>query len=158
MPKLFEALVVSRMKQNINGSMTKFQIGGTAGHRPQEHIFTIKSFISLSNLLNIDILVTLFDIRKFFDRENLRDCMDALYRAGVEDKMYRLWFLLNQKTSIRVATPVGLTKYEEKTERIGEESLGGALISACNLDSDVDDYFRTSDDVCYGKVRLQPLL
>ena len=55
-------------------------------------------------------------------------------------------------------TGLGLSSYEPKGELIGQGSLGGALISACNLDKDVDDYFRDSDVIYYGNVRIQPLL
>ena len=71
------------MKPKIMNKMTRFQIGGTAGHRPQEHIFTIKSVLSLYKMLNIPVILTLWDICKFFDKENLRDGMDAVYRAGI---------------------------------------------------------------------------
>ena len=66
--------------------------------------------------------------------------------------------MLNKKSKIRVLTGVGVTKYEQKEELLGQGSLGGALVSACNLDADMNDYFESSDEVCYGTVRVQPLL
>ena len=69
-----------------------------------------------------------------------------------------MWFMLNKKANIQILTGCGLTDFKEKHELIGQGTLGGAIVSACNLDSDVNDYFRTSDEACYGSVRLQPLL
>ena len=37
-------------------------------------------------LLKIAIIVLLYDISKFFDKENLRDAMNTLYEAGVKGK------------------------------------------------------------------------
>ena len=66
---------------------------------------------------------------------------------------------MNQKTKIRILTGVGLTKYKELGELIGQGSFGGALVSALNLDLEVNDYFEDSqDEIYYGNVRIQPLL
>ena len=44
-------------------------------------------------------------------------------------------------------------------ENIGQGSIGGALASGQNLDSDVFEYFENcTSKVCYGSVRLQPAL
>ena len=98
------------MKNDISKALTKFQIGGTSGHRPQEHIYVLKSVISLYDLLGIELLISLWDIQKFFDKENLRDAMDAIHRAGVATKLYNLWFMLNKKTKLRVRTGCGLSQ------------------------------------------------
>ena len=66
--------------------------------------------------------------------------------------------MLNKQTKIRVLTGLGLTEYKEKGELIGQGTLGGAMVSASNLDSRVNDYFQTSDEASYGSIRLQPLL
>ena len=44
------------------------------------------------------------DISKFFDRESLRDGMNALCNCGIRSKMYRLLYTLNNDTVIRVKT------------------------------------------------------
>ena len=43
LPRTVEAIVVSEMEKSITEATSKFQIGGVAGHRPQEHLFCVKS-------------------------------------------------------------------------------------------------------------------
>ena len=66
--------------------------------------------------------------------------------------------MLNKKTKLRVLTGMGFTDYKEKGELIGQGTLGGAMVSACNLDADVNEYFHDSEEICYRSIRLQPLL
>ena len=94
-PKLFEGLVMDNSKEMIVKRCSKFQIGGIPGHRPQEHLFTAKSIISIYNFLNNPLFLQLYDLSKYFDKEILRGAMNVLYDSGIRGKLYRLWFLLN---------------------------------------------------------------
>ena len=159
LPRTCESLIVTEMKDIIFESASKFQIGGQPKHRIQEHIFTIRSMIALYNYLDIPIIFQLYDLQKFFDKENLRDIMDILHEIGVDPKLYRTWFLLNQNTRIRVKTANGYTEWRNVGELLGQGSGGGAMASAANLDRGVDDYFKGSEDeAMYGTIRLQPLM
>ena len=44
------------------------------------------------------MIVTLVDIVSFFDREDIGDVMDTLWKIGVNKKAARVWFRLNQGT------------------------------------------------------------
>ena len=71
----------------------------------------------------------------------------------------RVWYKLNEKTTIEVMTGAGLTARGLAGPVTGQGGGGAALASALNLDMGVDDYFRGSkDEECYGRVRLQPLI
>ena len=63
---------MSKAKEIIIENMTKFQIGTKTGHRAQEHLFNLKSIISLFMMFDLPMLMKLYDISKFFDRESLR--------------------------------------------------------------------------------------
>ena len=71
--------VVEMSKEKIIKKVTKFQIGAIPGHRSAEHLFVIKSIMQLYSMLGKAIIVQLFDISKYFDKESLRDGMDSLY-------------------------------------------------------------------------------
>ena len=45
LPRTVESIVVADMEQSIKQATSMFQIGGVAGHRPQEHLFSVKSII-----------------------------------------------------------------------------------------------------------------
>jgi hypothetical protein len=64
------------------------------------------------------MLVQLYDISKFFDRESLRDGMNSIYNCGIQGKLYRLIFTMNKDTKIRVRIAVGETYEKETGENI----------------------------------------
>ena len=105
------------------------------------------------------VIVQLYDIQKFFDREMLRDCMDALYNCGVRGKLYRLIFEMNRQNNIRVRTGVGTSDAQETGEGVGQGTLDGALLSAGSIDFTVNKFFsKSSYEISYGSINLQPLL
>ena len=158
LPKTCDFLVIDQMKSVIVEKTSTFQVGGIIKHRPQEHIFTLKSVIAAQLHQNKDVIFQIYDIKRYFDKENLRDALNNLHRAGIDPKLYRLWYKLNQNTKIKVKTPVGLSDEGGVGECIGQGSGGGAIVSAINLDMDMEDFFRHSkDEMCYGSIRLQPL-
>ena len=109
LPKMFSHLIVSQVKEKIMNSMTPFQIGAKKGHRAQEHIFLMKSMMQMFLMMKKPLIIQLYDVSKFFDKENLADVMTTVHEAGVKDKMYRLLTKLNEKRIIKVLTLVGET-------------------------------------------------
>ena len=139
--------------------MTKFQLGTKPGHRAQEHLFVVQSSIQLYNYCGRAVIVQLYDIKKFFDREMLRDCMDSLYNCGIRGKLYRLLFEMNKQTKIKVRTGVGTSEEHETGEGVGQGSLDGAILSAGSIDYTVNRFFSNSIyEMSYGGINLQPLL
>ena len=105
------------------------------------------------------MLVQLYDISKFFDRESLRDGMNSIYNCGIQGKLYRLIFTMNKDTKIRVRTAVGETEEKETGENIGQGTLEGAVISAANIDYSMNRFFSVSrEELSYGGLKLQPLI
>ena len=156
---VWTCIVVSAAKSNMINNMTIYQIDSKPGHRVQEHIFVIKSVMGLCELQNKAIIINLYDLAKFFDRENLRDCLGEVYRNNVKGKLYRLLFLMNKSSGIRVKTPVGISEERRTGECVGQGSLDGALVSAVNIDNGVNDFFHDSHrEIYYANVRVQPLL
>ena len=157
LPKCCEALLVSKMKPRILEAGTKYQIGGKPFHRVEEHLITVKALISRSISTNQGCMVQLVDIKGFFDAESLRGVMQSLYCAQIPLEMYRMWFKMNAKTVISVATPSGMTKPGEAGELCGQGSAGAALASQLDIDLGISCYFKSSsEEASYGSVRIQP--
>ena len=119
----------------------------------------LKSVVGLYVASGKAVIVSMWDLSKNFDRENLMDCMNELYKSGVKGKLYRLLYNMNKNTRICVQTPVGVTEEEDTGEGVGQGTLEGAIVSAVNLDSGVNEFFHDSEyEISYGKVPLQPIL
>ena len=105
------------------------------------------------------IIVSLYDISKFFDRENLKDAMDALNSCGITGKLYRLLFMMNKDTVIQVKTGVGLSEKANTGENVGQGTIDGAIVSSTSIAKGVNEVFSLSNtEISYGGESLQPLL
>ena len=156
-PRLTECLVTGMMKEDIIRAGTKFQIGGSPGHRIEEHLIVLKSFIQLRIRQGQGVVIQLVDYQKFFDSERLRAVMASLNQAKVNRKAYRCWFKLNETSVISVDTPVGRTEKAKVHEIVPQGSGGAALGSALDLALGLKAYFSGSqDEISYGKVKSQP--
>ena len=80
--------------------MSKFQIATKPGHRASEHVYTIMSIISLHERTGKAIIISLYDLKKFFDRESLHDCMQELYKSNIRGKIYKLLYAMNENIKI----------------------------------------------------------
>ena len=55
------------------------------------------------------MILQTYDFSKFFDRESLRDCMNELYKYNIKGKLYKLVYLMNERTKFKVKTPIGVS-------------------------------------------------
>ena len=84
--------------------------------------------------------------------------MDTLYKSGIKGKLYRLWYEMYRDSQIRVKTAAGLSKVATTGENVTQGSIGGAILSAANLDKTLTTYFEGSDcELSYGNIRLSVL-
>jgi hypothetical protein len=119
----------------------------------------VRSLIALRREEGEGCILTAVDIKKFFDKQSLSDAMQTLHKAKVNKTLYKVWYKLNEKTTIQVMTGAGLTARGLAGPVTGQGGGGAALVSALNLDRGVEDYFSGSkDEECYGRVKLQPLI
>ena len=156
--RFIEALEVQGMREAIISAGTKFQLGGKTGMRVQFHIYVVKSVMAMVEEKKTGEIIYTADIKKFFDKEVLVDCMDVIAKAQVDPKVYMNWYQLNQRCQVAVVTGAGMSEEGDAGEVVGQGSRGAALVSQLKVDKVVDSYFSGStDEECYGGVRLQPL-
>ena len=111
-------------------------------------------------MLKQPLIIQVYDLSKYFDKESLRDAMNSLYDAGIKGKLYRLWFMMNCDNQVKVLTSAGMTGIRATGENVGQGTVGGAILSSLNLDVGVTEGFSESGHEIYygGKIRLNPLL
>ena len=158
-PKGFEYILINKVKPTMIQSCTKYQIGAIPGHQAAEHLFTIKSIMALFNEAGQPLILQCFDLKKYFDSENLKDAMNSLFECGIRGKEYNLIYELNRQNKIQIKTSVGMSDTFTTGPIVSQGSIGGGLISALNLDYSINKFFlKSNNEIFYHDVRLQPLI
>ena len=80
------------------------------------------------------LIITLVDIFAFFDREDIADVMQTLFKIGVNQKAARIWYKLNEATEITVKTASGVSDTKVVGNVVRQGTAGAALVSQLNLD------------------------
>ena len=106
-----------------------------------------KSLYPSHNLKNVPILFRIFwDIWTFFDSDSLKGVLSQAYNLGVKGKAYRLLYKINEKSSIKVKTPLGVTPEVERDEGLGQGGIDSGILSAGSIGQSVAEYFSNSDN------------
>ena len=133
-------------KDSIIENMISYQIACKPGHRPSEHLFTIKSLIAYYKLKRKGFLTSSINIHKFYDSEHLTDCLSVIYDASIRGKVYRMTYQMNKTNRIRVKTPVGLTTSAQIGPNLAQGSGEAGLISSASLDKGMSDVTLENED------------
>ena len=157
LPRTVEAMVVKEMEPAIVSATSRFQIGGVQGHRPQEHLFSVKSLVGKYLQEKKMIILVCYDISGFFDKDVLADVVEELHSIGVDPKAERLFYKLNEATRVKVRTGCGDSEWGEVGDILGQGSGGAAKVSALNLSRKLDHLFNGSTEMAkYGAVKQHP--
>ena len=133
-PRLFEASLTEMMKDNLTSGVSPYQLGGIAGNRPAQHLYTVKTALASREAQRLPSYVSLFDMRKFFDVESAIDVCMTMHDVGCRGPMYRMFFKMCQFNRLTVKTPVGNTDPFDVGAIIPQGSSYGAITSSVNLD------------------------
>ena len=124
-----------------------------------EHLVTLKTWMKMKEERKENGIFQVFDMKKFFDKESLLDCMDTLDKeAKVDNKSYRIWYKLNAETRISVRTSVGDSAEKSLMDCLGQGSAGASLVSSLNIGCAVDKAFKYSYTSKVGYKRLNSLI
>ena len=158
-PKGFEQILINKVKPSLISNCSKFQIGAMPGHQAAEHLFNIKSMMALYKVAGKCLIIQCYDLRKYFDSENLKDAMNSLFHSGVKGKEYKLIYELNKENQIQIQTSVGMTEPFETGPSVSQGSIGGGLISTINLDYSINRFFLEScNEIFYHDIKMLPLI
>ena len=73
-------------KDTLIHNMSKFQIETKPGHRAQEHLFVLKSVLSLYLTFDKAVILSMWDISRYFDAKCLTDVMNELHKNEIKGK------------------------------------------------------------------------
>ena len=139
-PKLLGHIVMDQVKEELMKNMSKFQLGTKAGHRAQEHIYVLISLMKYCEIYKEGLIIILYDIAKFFDKERTSDVLGEAHAGGLRGKNYRLINELNKDTVIKVKTAIGETDETEIDDGIAQGGVESGILSSLSLDRGVSDH------------------
>ena len=155
---MFDGLVLSKMKDTLLKNMSKFQIGSKPGHRTQEHLFVLFSVMELCKKQKKNLIIQSVDIARYFDRHHLLEAAHWLADASVPEKCYRLFWKMNEKTTVKVKTSAGESATAITGENTGQGSRSASIVCSMSLSKSVDQYYEDSQyEVSYGTLKLAPM-
>ena len=157
--KFLGQIIMNLAKVPIFKNMSKFQIACKPGHRASEHLYTIKSVMAYFSTKKKGLIMSSFDLEKFFDSEELYDCLGELYARDVKGKLYRLLYQMNKNIRIKVKTPVGVTDPKDTGTAVGQGTVDGAVLSSNNSDKGLEEAFNDpTKELKYEDTILGPII
>ena len=103
-----EEIVSNRINKKVR--FTQAQAGGRKEGSTADLVFILRSIITVAKKERRDIIVTFYDVVKAYDRADMDDMCYSLYKAGIEDKLWRLMRSLNEELTAKINTKAGLTR------------------------------------------------
>ena len=93
-------------------SMSDSQVGARKGKNVRNHIWMVNGIIAdvLSSKSKKPVDIQIYDYKQCFDSLWLKECMNDLYSAGMNDDKFALLYNANTKVDIAIKTPVGKTE------------------------------------------------
>jgi hypothetical protein len=120
---IIEDIIDDRIREKI--VYTESQGGGQKGCSTCDHVFNLRSLISLAMKKKQKLFLTFFDVKKACDHADMNDMLSIIWKKGVKGKVWRLVRELNENLTARVKTKHGLTR---KINREMGGKQGGRLM------------------------------
>ena len=122
--------------ETLDKSMSDSQVGARRGKNVRNHIWVLNGVISdiMSSKKMTPVDVLIFDYRQCFDSLWLQECMNDLYKGGVQDNQFALLYNINSHVNVAVKTPVGKTKRGVITNSIIQGDVFGPMMCGKQVD------------------------
>ena len=128
-----------------------FQTGGVKGKGVVDNLFVLRGLIDHSNYLAKELWITFYDIEKCFDSLWLEDCINALWKNGIQDDTLHLVYLMNRKAYITV-NHFGDTDPFISTDIVKQGTSLGPILNNCSL----SDICAKGRNLTFGSVEIKP--
>ena len=106
--KVFEKIIKQRIKINLE-KIDLSQAGGRNNKSPADSVFILNAVKDHAFYLNYPLYITFYDYTTCFDSLWLEDSMISLWNLGIQDRLFNLIYLMNEKCNIIVRTAHGTT-------------------------------------------------
>ena len=104
-------LIYLEKYDKLDSSMSDSQVGGRKGKSVRNHIWILNGIICdvLSTKKKTPIDLQIFDYKQCFDTLWIEECMNDIFKGGIQDDKFALLYNVNTRVDVAVKTPVGKT-------------------------------------------------
>jgi hypothetical protein len=141
--------------------MSDSQVGARGGKSVRNHIWILNGVICdiLSTKKKTPVDLQIFDYKQCFDSLWLQECMNDMYRGGIQDDKFALLYNVNTNVNVAVKTPVGKTQRGVITNAIIQGDVFGPMLCGKQID-EIGKECLQEDKYVYkykGEVDIPPL-
>ena len=121
----------------IDKSMSDSQVGARKNKNIRNHIWIVNGIITdvLSSKTKKSIDIQIYDYKHCFDSLWIQECMNDLYKAGLNDDKFALLYNINKNVKIAVKTPIGITNRESIRNVVIQGDVFGPLMCSKQVDT-----------------------
>ena len=121
----------------IDGNMSDSNVGARKHKNIRNHIFVINGIINdvLTSKQKKAVDIQIMDYKQCFDSMWLKETMNDLYEAGVQDDQLAVLYEANKNVNVAVKTPNGLTDRVKIKEIILQGDVFGPIECSVTVDS-----------------------
>ena len=121
----------------VENNMSDSQIGSRKNKNVRNHIWVVNAVITeaLSKKNKSPLDVQVLDVKQCFDGLWTKECINDIFRAGVQDDNLALIYEASKITHFAVKTPVGLTKRQKLEEKILQGDVLASRLCSVQIDN-----------------------
>ena len=121
---------------SLDSSISDAQVGGRKGRSVRNHIWVLNAVICdiLSKKKKTPVDLQIFDYKECFDSLWLEECMNDMYKGGVQDDKFPLLYNMNKHVNVAVRTPVGKSNRGDITNAIIQGDVIGPMFCGKQVD------------------------
>ena len=156
---IIDKLIYMDEYETVDGNLTDCNVGARKKRNIRDNLFVVNGVINAviekdANPVDIE----LFDISKCFDSLWLKECLNDLYEAGIDNSNLNLIYEGNKECFLSVKTPTGQTKRIVINETVMQGSVWGPLCCTTTMDKIGQKAYKTGSALYMykGMVSIPP--
>ena len=133
--RILDRLIYNDEYKNIDSNLTDSNVGARKGRNIRDNIFVLNAVtnsVVKGNAEPIDI--QLYDVEKFFDALWMKECINDIFDAGLDNDKLSLLFLENQNAKVAIKTAKGLSERINIKNIVMQGSVWGSLFCTTTMD------------------------
>ena len=133
---LLMKMIYKDIYETLDKSMSDSQIGSRKNKNIRNHIWVLNSIICdvLSSKTKKSIDVQIYDYKQCFDSLWLEECMNDMYKGGLNNEKFNLLYTANNLVKVAIRTPVGKTESKDIHKAVIQGDVFSSLLCSKQVD------------------------